>query len=329
MTVQITFIGLGRINTSMGLALAQRKDTIHRTGHDRDPLTSKRAEKMGAVDSIDYNLPSAVRKADLVLVDVPVDELKDTLTLICQDMKPGAVVMESSPIKTTVIEWMRDLLPTDRHYIGLYPTLNSTYLHEIDSGMESAHVDLFHQSLMVITHLPGATAETIKLATDLTSLLGADPYFSDPEEADGLVAAGNLLPQLMAAALVNATIDQPGWREARKLAGSTFAQVSGTVHYSVKAAGLTQALLLNRQNALRVMDDALTALQLMRTDLENADEKNLNQRIEHALKGRSVWWQERLENKYAREGMVKTEAPANVLSRLFGGGIRRDRKDRD
>lgn len=328
MTVQFTFVGMGRINTSIGLALAQRKEMLRRAGHDRDPQVSKQAEKMGALDSIEYNLPSAVRKSDVVVVDVPVDELKDTLALICQDLKPGAVLMETSPIKTTVAEWMKDMLPADRHYIGLYPTMNPVYLHEADNGAESAHADLFQQGLMVITHPEGATSEAIKLATDLTSLLGADPYFSDPEEADGLLTADHLLPQLLAVALVNATVDQPGWREGRKLAGSTYARVSGTASDSIKADGLSHSLIHNRQNSLRVLDNAIAALQSIRTDLDAGDEANLTLRIERALKSRNDWWRERLENKYAQEGALKMEAPENPFSRLFGVGLRRDRTDR-
>ena len=39
-------------------------------------------------------------------------------------------------------------------------------------------------------------------------------------------AAMHILPQLAAAALLDATVDKPGWQEARKLAGRPYAAVT-------------------------------------------------------------------------------------------------------
>ena len=75
------------------------------------------------------------------------------------------------------------------------------------------------KGLIGIVSPPQTDSGAIKLAADLTRLVGADPLFADPVEVDGLMSATHLLPQLLAAALLNATIDQPGWREAQKLAG--------------------------------------------------------------------------------------------------------------
>ena len=71
MTVQITIIGLGQIGASIGLGLTKIKDQVTRIGNDRDPIIARQAEKMGAVDKISINLPSAVRNADLVILAVP------------------------------------------------------------------------------------------------------------------------------------------------------------------------------------------------------------------------------------------------------------------
>ncbi|MEN6408655.1 MAG: hypothetical protein ABFD44_02965, partial [Anaerolineaceae bacterium] len=79
---------------------------------------------------------------------------------------------------------------------------------------------------------------------------------------------------------------------------------------------------------LRVLDNAIAALQAMRTDLDAGNEADLTMRIERALKSRNDWWKERLENKYAQEGALKMETPESPFSRLFGVGIKRDRTDR-
>lgn len=61
MTLKITIVGLGQIGGSIGLALAEKKESLYRIGHDIDLKTASRAEKAGAVDKIAVNLVAAVR----------------------------------------------------------------------------------------------------------------------------------------------------------------------------------------------------------------------------------------------------------------------------
>ncbi len=85
--------------------------------------------------------------------------------------------------------------------------------------------------------------------------------FADPLEMDGLMSATHLLPQLMSAALLNATIDQPGWREARKVAGRAYAEASAPIaHLANEPESLGAASILNRENLLRLLDSAIASL---------------------------------------------------------------------
>src|SRR3990172_3985989 len=110
MTIQITILGLGQVGASFGLALADKKSSIQRVGNDREPEVCKRAQKLGAVDKIHFNLPSAVRNADVVMLCMPVDEIKNTLEGISRDLKEGCVVVDTSPVKIGVAEWAQNLL---------------------------------------------------------------------------------------------------------------------------------------------------------------------------------------------------------------------------
>jgi prephenate dehydrogenase len=138
MTVQITIVGLGQIGTSFGLALANQPDLVRRIGHDRQAEVARNAEKMGAVDKVVFNLPAAVREADLVLLSVPIDQVRETMAIIAPELKEGSVVMDTAPVKEVVAAWASDLLPADRHYVGLTPVLNPLYLDESVTGAEAA-----------------------------------------------------------------------------------------------------------------------------------------------------------------------------------------------
>ncbi len=232
MTVQITIVGLGQLGASVGLALGKRRNDIHRVGHDISPEIAKKAQKIGAVDDVKYNLPAAVREANIVLLSLPVNEIRATLEVIAPDLPEGAVVMDTAPVQTAVSEWAQEILPEGRYYVGLVPAINPIYLHRIELGVDAAEEDLFDDGVVMLGTLPGVPEEAVNVATDLIEVLGRDAVFADISETDGLMASAHIVPQLVAAGLLNAVVDQPGWKEARKLAGRPFAALTSALAVS-------------------------------------------------------------------------------------------------
>jgi prephenate dehydrogenase len=316
MTVQITIVGLGQIGTSIGLALAGRQELIYRVGHDREIGIARQAEKMGALDKVVANLPAAVREADIVLLALPVDQIRDTLILIKEDLKSGAVVMDTSPTKQAVMNWAVELIPAERYYIGLMPAVNALYLHEAETGIDAAHADLFHNSLVGIVASPKTHSEAIKLAADLVKLLGAAPLFADLLEVDGLMVKTQILPQLIAAALLDITLEQPGWVEARKLAGKSYAQVTAPILIPTEARSLQAATMFNQMNVIRLLDELVASLQAMRVEIAGEDSGGFNRRLEHARYGREEWWNQRLADRWPENEPPAVNAP--TASEVFG-----------
>lgn len=331
MTIQITIVGMGEIGTSIGLALADHTDKLKRVGHDRNMALARQAQKMGALDSTAMNLPKSVREADIVLLSLPIDQIRETLTIIAPDLREDAVVMDTGPVKEVVAAWAGEVLPEKRHYVGLTPVINPQYLHGIDSGIEAAHADLFRNGMVAIVAPPRTASEAIKLAADLTRLLGANPMFVDPLEIDSFMAATHTLPQLMAVALLNTTIDQPGWREARKVAGRAYAEVTSPGVQFSEPAALSRSAILNRENIIRSIDGVIAALQKLRTDIENEDRSALESRLERARQGRKIWWSQRQAADWASEEMGDTSMDSltrsDMVGRLFG--YRRRKKPDD
>jgi prephenate dehydrogenase len=320
MTIQISIIGLGQIGTSIGLALKDQNELIVRVGHDRELEVARQAQKIGAVDRVEINLPKAVRDADLVLLSLPIDEIKETMEVIAEDLKESAVVMDTGAIKGIVAEWADEILPEGRYYVGLTPVINPSYLHETDTGIEAAREDLFRGGLIAIVAPPSTHSEAVKLASDLTRLLGATALFVDPSEMDGLMAATHWLPQLLAAGLLNATVDQPGWHEGRKMAGRPYAEATGPVVHLGEAHTISAAALFNRENILRVLDSTIAALSAIRNDIDQEDEEALDERLKRARLGREKWWQQRQKGDWLAEEGVKPLMPEKqgILERLLG-----------
>jgi len=327
MTVQLTVIGLGKIGTSIGLALSKQKEQITRVGHDRDNSVVKKAQKINAFDQIINNLPAAVNNADIVILAIPVDEIRDTLEIICPIMKPGSVLMDTSNLIVPVQKWVEELLPEDRYFVSISPSINAKYLLETQHGIEAAQEDLFKNSLMTITSSPKTDQDAFKLASDLTKLLGARVFFADPHEIDGLYAANNILPKIVSAAYFLSVIDQPGWREGRKIAGNSFAMLSEPITHLDERKSFGFSALLNRENTLRVIDNLIGSLQNFRKYIAENDEEMLTDEMERAVDEREAWIE--LRSKGTWDMLIEEpEMPTTgeTFGRLFGLGGRKKSK---
>lgn len=323
MTVQITIVGLGQIGASAGLALAEHKSLLHRVGHDKEPEIAKKAQKMGAVDEIKFNLPAAVRGAKIVLLSLPVNEMRAALETIALDLPEGAVVMDTAPVKEAVAKWAQEILPEGRYYVGLAPAVNPLYLHRSEIGIESATVDFFKDSLISLNVTPGTPEEAVKLAADLISLLGATPLYGDMVETDGLMTSTYLVPQLLAVALLNAIVDQPGWSDARKLAGRPFAMLTSAAAYQDGFEALTEAAIINQKNVTRVLDLVIGVLGDLRQDIAEGNHDGVSERIEQALKGRQRWLVERLSADWAEGEKPDLSELPSVWERMMGSRKKR------
>lgn len=321
--IRIAIVGLGQIGASVGLALSDKKDLVTRTGYDREPFVAQQAEKKGALDRAARSLGKAVEDADVVLLAIPTNEIKETLEQLGPYLKESAVVMDTAPVKEKVAAWAKEALPPGRYYVGLTPVIGPAYLETHDYGIDAAHADLFRGGMMVIVAPPGTPSDAIKLAADLTRLLGANSMFSDPIEIDSLMAATHILPQLLAAALLNATVDQPGWRERGKVAGKAYAEVTGPVVQLGGANSLCTAALLAGENLVRLTDSVIAILQNIRNDIANQDGETLTERLERARAGREAWWNERHAGSPAGPEMVSQEEfprSSDYFARLLGLG---------
>jgi prephenate dehydrogenase len=328
MSVQITIVGLGQIGSSIGLALKAHGVDVHLVGHDKDPQAAKEAQKAGAVDDIKYNLPASVREARIVILALPLAAIHETLEIIAHDLQEGILLLDTAPARATVAAWAKELLPQGRYYIGLTPAINPQYLHGTDFGVKAARADLFEKGLVVVNAPHGTPGNVFNLAMEFVNLLGARPLLMDTTEADGIFSAMHTLPQLAAAALLDATVDMPGWQEARKVAGRPYAAVTAGVAYHDDVLSLGKIALENRQNVVRLLNDYISSLISLRDDIEANDQGAVMEQLEDALKGRVRWFDERLAGEWLKGEATSIDAPSfgNRVNQMLFGGLITDRQ---
>jgi prephenate dehydrogenase len=318
MTVQFTIIGLGQIGTSIGLALAKHTNQVKRVGYDRILDVQNKAKKLGALDAAPFNLHEAINGADVVVLCLPLDQIKETLKQIGPDLRADAVLLDTAPVKTPVAEWFKTYVPAGRHYIGLLPALSPLCLGESGRGPESARADLFARGTMGIVPPVGTPEAAVNLAANFAQMLDAQPLFLEPLEADGMMAMAHLLPQLTAAALLNASAGQAGWLEIRRLAGRPYA-LSTVAIAEDDLDPLVLEATHNRENLLYGLDMLIGGLTGLREALKTGDVDDLKWRLERATTDRQIWLNDRQKAEWG--STQNDSAPytvPGVAERLFG-----------
>ena len=131
------------------------------------------------------------------------------------------------------------------------------------------------------------------------------------------MATTQLMPGLLAAALVNATIERPGWDDGRKIAGALFARMTEAMYFLDERRKLGEAEMHSREALLRVLDNFMNELNDLRTILAEGSGEKLHAKLDNARKVRQFWWQQRSSNKW-----IDTHSKAPAMPR-FGDSIGR------
>jgi len=286
MKINLTVIGLDRTGVSIGLALGKKGAEIQRTGFDLDHKKVEAAKNYQAFNQVTVKLDDAVKLADLVLMDLPLDEVKDIFTRIAQWIKKDAVLMYFSALPEKTAGWAKQLLPENVYFVALTPAINPKYIEDFDQSIP--HVDLFENSQMLISHLPSIPPKVIQIAADLTTMMGATPCFADLAEVDGLQTIAQFMPRIAAAAVMDEVVNEPGWKDASKLAGDDLANATHLLN-SILDENQGQVLIDNKENSLRVIANLQNSLSKLAQLINAGESEKLQDYLESLRMERENW----------------------------------------
>jgi prephenate dehydrogenase len=265
--MQVTIVGLGLVGASAGLALHKYTDKVVVVGHDKAADLAGQAKKLGAVDRTEWNLINAVRGADRILLAVGPDEVRSTLAAVKRDLKAGCVIVDTASVKSQVMSWAAELLPAGVSFVGGHPIYVAA-----SQDPTAAQADLFERKIFCLISDTRTSSAGVQAATDLVEALGGLPFFVDAAEHDGLVAAVDHLPSIMAGALVRSASESASWKEMRKLAGGQF---YASTYLADDPQAVADACLANAQNTMRWIDNMVAELGQWRARLAAGDREDL------------------------------------------------------
>jgi prephenate dehydrogenase len=302
MKINLSVIGLDRIGVSIGMALGKKSAEMQCTGFDIDPKKVEAAKNVQAFFQVTSKMENAVQLADVVLVDLPLDEVKDIFSRIARWIKKDAVLLYFSALPEIVAGWAGQLLPENVYFVALTPSINPKYIEESDQSTPRA--DLFENSQMLISHNPSIPPNVIQIAADLTNKLDATPCFADLAEVGGLQTIAQFLPRITAAAVMDEAINEPGWKDASKLAGDDLANATRLLN-SILYENQGQLLIENKENSLRVISNLQSSLAKIAKLINTGDHQELQDHLDSLRMGREKW----LGNRRNVQPKKKTSVP--------------------
>jgi len=322
MADEILIAGLGPVGSSIALALKHAKLAVGLVGYDPQAKVARAALKAQEVDRVIGDLRQFPAACDLCILSLTPGEMIPALESLVPRSAEGALVLGVSSVQSPVLAWCAEHLPAGRSYIGALPVEGASV---VSAELEPApgH-DRFAGGVMALV-IPSGTAQSgIDVAVSLARILGARAFFLDPAELDAATAATEGLPILLAAALMNMSARQPGWRDARRLTGPAFTRATALLA-DVDPQPAAQALGLNRASLIAKLSALLAELGEWRTTLESSEEEGLVRRMSDAGQAHAAWLSARRKGDWEAED--RNPAPPlegpNALERMFGMGRRR------
>ena len=326
---QVAIIGVNPITVSIAMGLKAQKEPPSIVGYDPERVAAKLAQAQGAFDRAERKPGPTCEEAELTIVATPLTGIRETFAAIAPHLRPGCLVTDTARLKTPVLQWAEELLPESVSFVSGRPILHPVIVGDAPLEEMEARADLLKEALYCLTPPPGGAGAGVDALARMIKTLGAHPFFIDATEHDGLQTGVEELPDLLAAALLRATVDTPGWQEMRKFASNRFAAAT---ELAEGAHERRAALFLNRRNAINRLDILLNELTRLRDLLAQGDEKLLEEALTTAAGSRARWLHERKQGLWGTEQTINTENMPTLgdkMAEMFlGGSLSRRLKER-
>jgi prephenate dehydrogenase len=279
---RLTIVGLGLIGGSLGMAVRAAGLDLEVVGHNRSHAAAGKAQKLGAIDRAEWNLPRALEGAGVVVLAVAPAAVEKVMTDIAPHLEPGAIVTDVTSTKVDVLAWAERLLPEGSHFVGGHPMAGKE-----TAGIEAAEAGLFRGATWCIVPGRRCAPEAVTEVERLVQAVGARPYYLDAEEHDAYVAAVSHLPFIASAAIVRTAASGPAWRDMARLAAGGFRDATRTASGDVRMH--VDICRTNRAQVERWLDAYAEEVRRVRDLIAADDAGGLEAFFEAAKEARDGW----------------------------------------
>ena len=273
--MKTTIIGLGLIGGSLALSLRQHGLAQYIIGVENSPAHARRALELGLVDEIETDLVAAVRRADLVVVAVPVDAMVAVLPPVLDIINNNQVVIDVGSTKQALLAAVAGH-PNRGRFVAAHPMAGTEH-----SGPEAAVSGLFEGKTVVLCDVAASDPDAVQLVEKLFQALPMRLLYLDGAAHDLHTAYVSHISHITSFALALTVLEKE--KEEQQI----FDLASGGFESTVRLAKSAPATWVpifrqNRLNVLDVLDEHLHQLQHLRGLLASEDYEGLTEQIRQA-----------------------------------------------
>ena len=225
---KLVIFGVGLIGGSFALALKRAGLVKRVVGVGRSQANLKNALRLRVIDEAADDVTHAVQGAEVILLALPVGQMRQVMRAIAPHLEPHTVVTDAGSTKQDVVAFSRECLASHlKRFVPAHPVAGAEL-----SGVTAASADLFINKNLVVTPLAKTDKKALKRIKDLWLACGARVSEMTPRQHDEIFAAVSHLPHLLAYALVDVIAAKPdaaklfnyaasGFRDFTRIAGSS------------------------------------------------------------------------------------------------------------
>ena len=267
---RVTIVGLGLVGASLGLAIRKARPEVEVVGHDSSSDATRRAQKLGAIEKSEWNLINACERADVLVLATPAQAVREIMKVAGPYMQNVRAVTDTAGSKRDVLAWADQLLP-GVPFVGGDPIVGSL------DGESAPRADLFQDVTYCLCPSPSTSHDAVNLVVGFVELLGAQPFFVDPVEHDGLVSVADHLSFVLSTALLRLVAggNNPSKIAAdlHRMIGPTFRRTAG--YSSEDPMTYRDLCLTNRDAIVRSISELRESLDELSALVQEGDEKKL------------------------------------------------------
>ena len=276
----LAVVGLGLIGGSMAIDLKRRGYARHVIGVDRDRLHAATALRIGLVDEI-AELPEAQKRADVLLLAVPVNATLAILPGVLDHVRPHQVVADVASTKKTIVDRVRQH-PGRRRFVPSHPMAGTEF-----SGPWAALSGLFDSKAAIICDREDSDADAVERIERLYAALNMRLVHMEAGRHDIHVAYVSHISHVTSFALALTVLDKE--RDEKAIFDLASGGFSSTARLAKSSADMwTPIFQHNSENVVSVLDVYIRKLEEFRRHIADRAEKPLHDMISEANRIRRV-----------------------------------------
>lgn len=265
--MRIVIVGLGVIGGGYAMALKEAGYT-EVYGIDKNIETLRKAKSLGIIKEGYEDEKEIIQDADLIVLAVYPNLVKDFIINNKEHFKDGAVITDVTGIKQLFINEITRILPQNIDFVFAHPMAGRE-----KKGIDYATNQVFKGANFLITVTDRNKDENLDLIENLAYKMGFKHVKRIcPKYHDEMIAFTSQLPHALAVALINSDIEG---RNTGEFIGDSYRDLTRIAN--INESLWSQLFLGNKENLLQAIYNFEEELDKIKSCLENEDKEALQE----------------------------------------------------